>query len=110
VQRSWMYLQPIFDSADIQKQLPKEYKRFSTVDKNWRATMDAARRNPSCIDFCNQRKVLERFQESNTFLDLVQKQLSDYLETKRIAFPRFFFLSDSELLDILSSTKDPRAV
>jgi len=110
VQRSWMYLQPIFDSADIQKQLPKEYKRFSTVDKNWRATMDAARRNSSCIEFCNQRKVLERFQESNTFLDLVQKQLSDYLETKRIAFPRFFFLSDSELLDILSSTKDPRAV
>lgn len=36
VQRSWLYLQPIFDSSDIQRQLPTEYKRFSTVDKNWR--------------------------------------------------------------------------
>jgi len=118
VQRSWLYLQPIFDSPDIQKQLPKEYKRFATVDKNWRATMDELNpeRNAETPDkikaivFLPREKLLERWRESNTFLDLVQKRLSQYLETKRAAFARFYFLSDAELLDILSSTKDPRAV
>lgn len=42
VQRNWLYLQPIFDSEDINKQLPAEGKRFSSVDKHWRATMASA--------------------------------------------------------------------
>eukprot|EP01029_Cantina_marsupialis_P009143 TRINITY_DN2137_c0_g4_i1.p1 TRINITY_DN2137_c0_g4~~TRINITY_DN2137_c0_g4_i1.p1 ORF type:complete len:4119 (-),score=1448.16 TRINITY_DN2137_c0_g4_i1:93-12449(-) len=110
VQRNWLYLQPIFDSPDIQKQLPTEHKRFSTVDKNWRNTLASAKAHPKAIKFCNNAKLLEKFQESSKFLDLVQKGLSDYLETKRAAFARFYFLSNDELLEILAQTKDPRAV
>ena len=34
-QGQWMYLQPIFDSPDIMKQLPGENKKFKQVDLNW---------------------------------------------------------------------------
>ena len=46
VQRQWMYLEPIFSSEDIMQQLPLEGKRFATVDRTWRKTTDAAKRNP----------------------------------------------------------------
>ncbi|KAF0747202.1 hypothetical protein AaE_007819, partial [Aphanomyces astaci] len=110
VQRAWLYLQPIFDSPDINKQLPMEGKRFATVDKNWRQTLQAAKAKPSVINFCNNDKLLDRFQESNKFLEQVQKGLSDFLETKRSSFSRFYFLSNEELLSILSESKDVKLV
>jgi dynein heavy chain len=39
-QGQWMYLQPIFDSPDIVKQLPQESKRFKSVDSTWRHIMN----------------------------------------------------------------------
>jgi dynein heavy chain len=41
-----MYLQPIFDSPDIMKQLPAESKRFKAVDKNWREIIQNTKLTP----------------------------------------------------------------
>jgi dynein heavy chain len=110
LQRNWLYLQPIFDSADINKQLPQEGKRFTTVDKYWRSTMQSAQKGVLAIRFCDDVRLLERFKEGNKLLEMVQKGLADYLETKRAGFSRFYFLSNDELLEILSETKDPLRV
>ncbi|XP_051667332.1 dynein axonemal heavy chain 1 [Manacus candei] len=109
-QRSWLYLEPIFSSEDIKRQLPVESKRYQTVDKDWRKIMKNANENPEVISLCPDPVLLEKLQNANKLLELVQKGLSEYLETKRAAFPRFYFLSDDELLEILSQTKDPTAV
>jgi dynein heavy chain len=110
VQRSWMYLEPIFGSDDIMQQLPLEGKRFAAVDRSWRKALTQANMTPAVLKVCNDRKLLEIFRDSNKMLEMVQKGLSDYLETKRLAFARFFFLSNDELLQILSQTKNPLAV
>lgn len=36
--------------------------------------------------------------------------LQDYLETKRVAFPRFYFVAPADLLDILSKGSDPHLI
>ncbi|KAG8436117.1 hypothetical protein GDO86_007286 [Hymenochirus boettgeri] len=109
-QRSWLYLEPIFSSEDINRQLPVEGKRYQTMERTWRKVMKNAEENKQVISLCPEPRLLESLRECNKLLELVQKGLSEYLETKRAAFPRFYFLSDDELLEILSQTKDPTAV
>ncbi|KAG9394461.1 dynein light chain binding [Carpediemonas membranifera] len=109
-QRAWLYLEPIFSSEDIMRQLPTEGKRFRTVDVMWRKQVKMAHQNPHAMTVLAQQSLFDKLQEANASLDLVQKGLSDYLETKRKAFSRFYFLSNDELLEILSQTRDPRAV
>ncbi|XP_005102124.3 dynein heavy chain 1, axonemal [Aplysia californica] len=110
VQRAWLYLEPIFSSDDITKQLPTESKRYNTMERIWRKVMRMAKGEPHVIKICPDENMLTDLKKCDELLDHVQKGLSEYLETKRAAFPRFFFLSDDELLEILSQTKDPMAV
>lgn len=53
---------------------------------------------------------MESLRDANHILQVVQKGLSEYLETKRVTFPRLYFLSDDELLEILSQARNPLAV
>lgn len=105
-----MYLENIFSAEDIQKQLPSETTKFFAVDKFWRENMIRTHKRPIVQDCCNSEELLRKFKANNKALDEIQKSLENYLETKRLGFPRFYFLSNDELLEILSETRNPHAV
>ncbi|XP_071942686.1 dynein axonemal heavy chain 6-like [Antedon mediterranea] len=109
-QRNWLYLESIFSAPDIQRQLPGEAKMFMQVDKSWKEIMRKANRLPLAMRAATQPGLLETFQNNNSLLDQIQKCLEQYLESKRVIFPRFYFLSNDELLEILSQTRNPHAV
>lgn len=50
------------------------------------------------------------FSSSIFRLSFCEKALAEYLETKRLAFPRFYFVSSADLLDILSKGAQPKQV
>jgi dynein heavy chain len=110
LQRSWMALEPIFVSEDIKKQLPQESSSFSRIDDIFRRRMNQVDETRNCIKISEIENIVEDMTECNTTIEKVQKGLKDYLETKRLYFPRFFFLNDADLLSILAETKDPTLV
>ncbi|XP_067302544.1 dynein axonemal heavy chain 12 [Pseudorasbora parva] len=110
VQHQWLYLEPIFSSEDIMKQMPEEGRLFQIVNKHWREVMTHCVKDPKILPATSLPGLFERLQESYNLLENIMKGLNAYLEKKRLFFPRFFFLSNDEMLEILSETKDPMRV
>eukprot|EP00903_Cladosiphon_okamuranus_P016611 g15323.t1 len=110
MQATWLYLEPIFSSDDIMRQMPVEGRLFQSVDQTWREHMQKTFEDPAVLSVARRQGFLEALLDANAKLDVIQKGLNDYLETKRLAFPRFYFLSNDELLEILAETKDPLRV
>jgi dynein heavy chain len=67
-------------------------------------------KTPLIVEVCTAEGLLAKFVKNNVILEEIQKSLDAYLETKRLAFARFYFLADEELLEILSQTRNPHTV
>ena len=110
VQATWNYLESVFAGGDIMKQLPQEAKRFALIDKSWQKIMNKANETPNVIDFCYENELLQNLPSLKDQLDECVRKLTQYLESKRNLFPRFYFVSDTTLLKILSQASDPEAI
>lgn len=111
MQRKWQALESIFvGSADIRVQLPRDSERFDAVNATYLELMRAAPEVANVVAACNMEGRQEVLEGMLSELELCEKALQDYLETKRSAFPRFYFVAPADLLDILSKGTNPQAI
>ncbi|NXH39972.1 DYH17 protein, partial [Dicaeum eximium] len=111
VQRKWSHLETIFiASEDTRSQLPEESKKFDTIDEDFRDLMADAVKTPNVIECTNKPGLHTKLEALQDRLAVCEKALAEYLETKRLAFPRFYFVSSADLLDILSKGTEPLEV
>jgi dynein heavy chain len=66
-----------------------------------------ANRNPKALGIIrNNSNIVEQLKKQNADLEKIQKKLEIYVEEKRKIFPRFYFLSFEDLIQILSNSEN----
>jgi dynein heavy chain len=110
VQGLWTNLVSVFTTGDIVTQMPTVAKKFRGIDKLWLKLMERAADQKNVIKCCKNEMLVSSLPSLQEDLDFCEKQLEEYLEGKRNKFPRFYFVSNPDLLKILSVGSDPHAV
>ncbi|KAJ8349887.1 hypothetical protein SKAU_G00250170 [Synaphobranchus kaupii] len=111
VQRTWAHLQGIFtNSEDIRNQLAQDAMRFQGIHLDFQNLMETVVQTRNVIDVTNHTGFLETLEALQQRLSVCEKALAEYLETKRLSFPRFYFVSATDLLEIISKGTQPTQV
>ena len=107
VQRQWVYLEGIFSgSADIKHLLPVESARFNNINTEFLAVMKKVYKSPFVVDVMNIPGIQKSLERLADLLNKIQKALGEYLERERASFPRFYFVGDEDLLEIIGNSKE----
>jgi dynein heavy chain, axonemal len=111
VQRAWMYLESIFQGNEtITASLPKESALFAQVNRAYQAQTAQMAADRVALRACSADGYLKGLNEMDQKLETIQKSLDDYLEARRQDFPRFYFISNADLLEILGQSNNPKNV
>jgi len=109
IQRKWVYLEPIFGRGA----LPSEQARFKRVDDEFRDIMSKVSMDRKVFNIADAALFPGLRDMLATMLDQLercQKALADFLEEKRSKLPRFYFIGDDDLLEILGQSKNPAVI
>jgi len=111
IQRNWSYLEPLFIGSDeVRRELPEDAKRFEGIDRDVKGILREADATKNVNRACNKAGLYAELERLQGELDRCEKSLADFLNGKRRQFPRFYFVSKNDLLDVLSNGSNPRRI
>ncbi|XP_011311295.1 cytoplasmic dynein 2 heavy chain 1 [Fopius arisanus] len=100
LQRKWVYLEPVYGSGAA----PSDSGKWTRADKEFRYLMGEVVKDPRVPSL--RRLPMPALVSLKDLLDRCQRSLDEFLEEKRSAYPRLYFLSDEDLLELISGSSD----
>ena len=111
IQRTWSYLEPLFIGSDeVKRELPEDTVRFAGIDVDVKDVLRSSWATKNIKEACNVDGLLTKLEGITEQLDLCKKSLSDFLDGRKRQFPRYYFTSEADLLDILSNGSTPAKI
>ncbi|XP_055390537.1 cytoplasmic dynein 2 heavy chain 1 [Condylostylus longicornis] len=96
-QRKWIYLEPVFATGTLKS----EEAIFKRLDKDFRYVMKEIQLDPRVTSLLKISNVTAVIKSLENQLSRCQSTLMSYIMEKRNSFPRFYFLGDDDLLELL---------
>ncbi|VVC32081.1 Dynein heavy chain, domain-2,Dynein heavy chain domain,Dynein heavy chain, domain-1,Dynein heavy chain, P- [Cinara cedri] len=109
VQQKWFHLAQIFGRNDFSYILPKKIKKLNELNTFYKEIMANANRNSKVLEQCLKPNIMNQLLWLECNLDVNQKELNSFIIEKRNCFPRFYLISDNDLL-FLYGNSDPIAI
>lgn len=109
IQRKWLYLYPVFVTGSVQN-ISSDFSRFEKVHRGFCDVLNYVVADSRVTNLLRYSNIYEILDSMLTQADKSQRALSDFLELKRDKFPRFYFIGDEDLLEILGQAKSPSVV
>jgi hypothetical protein len=103
-QANWMVLSTLFQQEAIRNTLQSQLPRYQGVQRKWVAIVRHVLSNTRLLSVMKFQTLLEDLEESNEDLEAILVSLADYIDAKRRLLPRLYYLSNEEVLELVSAT------
>lgn len=106
IQRKWLYLEPIFGKGALVAQ----QERFDSLNHTFQSTMRQIQKQKKIASLNEISSLDSSLDNVIEQIEICQSALNKFLEETRNRFPRFFFLGDEDLLEILGQSENPKII
>lgn len=108
VQRQWVYLEGVFGNKenDIANILPLESTRFTNITYEFGNILKRIFKLKTVLDVVQITNLQDTMDKYLDTLAKVRRSLNEYLEKQRELFPRFYFIGNEDLLEIIGNASD----
>ncbi|KAI5486860.1 dynein heavy chain family protein family [Trichomonas vaginalis G3] len=102
-QNNWVLLLNLFASEEARAILPHQANRFASVQRKWVSMARHTSKDSRLFAVASFPSLLETLKENNQAIESILIALGKFLDSKRNAFPRLFFLSNKDVLTLVST-------